>query len=115
MARWTKRASSVGERSRGLGELMRTAVPHDERPSPPSCGIAVMAKASLPGRTKTRLVPPLTFEEAAACNTAFLRDVAANIAAAGQEAPIACYMPYGPPGASAFFQSHFSPSVELIE
>ena len=25
-----------------------------------SCGIAVMAKASAPGRAKTRLVPPLT-------------------------------------------------------
>jgi glycosyltransferase A (GT-A) superfamily protein (DUF2064 family) len=31
-----------------------------------SCGIAVMAKASAPGRTKTRLVPPLTGQEAAA-------------------------------------------------
>ena len=29
------------------------------------CGIAVMAKASTPGLTKTRLVPPLRFEEAA--------------------------------------------------
>ena len=29
------------------------------------CGIAFMAKASAPGRAKTRLVPPLTFEEAA--------------------------------------------------
>ena len=28
-----------------------------------------MAKASAPGRTKTRLVPPLTFDEAAALNT----------------------------------------------
>ena len=49
---------------------------------PSSCGIAVMAKASSPGRTKTRLVPPLSFEEAAAFNTAFLQDVAANILAA---------------------------------
>ena len=38
------------------------------------CGIAVMAKASRPGRTKTRLVPPLTYEEAADLNTVFLRD-----------------------------------------
>jgi uncharacterized protein len=80
-----------------------------------SCGIAVMAKASLPGKTKTRLVPPLTFDEAAAFNTAFLQDVAANIAAAGREAPIACYMAYGPPGSNAFFESHFAPSVGLIE
>jgi hypothetical protein len=80
-----------------------------------SCGIAVMAKASLPGKTKTRLVPPLSFDEAAAFNTAFLQDVAANIAAAGQGASIACYMAYGPPAATAFFQSHFPPSVGLIE
>jgi len=85
-----------------------------ERSGAASCGIAVMAKASLPGKTKTRLVPPLTFDEAAAFNTAFLQDVAANIAAAGQEASVACYMAYGPPGATGFFQSHF-PSVGLIE
>jgi hypothetical protein len=35
-----------------------------------TCGIAIMAKASAPGRTKTRLVPPLTFDEAAAINPA---------------------------------------------
>jgi rSAM/selenodomain-associated transferase 1 len=80
-----------------------------------SCGIAVMAKASIPGKAKTRLVPPLTFEESAAFNTAFLRDVAANIAAAGDEAPIDCYMAFGPPGSEAFFQSTFPPSVGLIE
>jgi rSAM/selenodomain-associated transferase 1 len=80
-----------------------------------SCGIAVMAKASLSGLTKTRLVPPLSLDEAAAFNTAFLQDVAANIVAAGQEASIACYMAYGPPGSGAFFQSHFPPAVGLIE
>jgi rSAM/selenodomain-associated transferase 1 len=80
-----------------------------------SCGIAVMAKASIPGKTKTRLVPPLTFEESAAFNTAFLRDVAANIAAAGDDEPIGCYMAFGPPGSESFFQSTFPPSVCLIE
>jgi rSAM/selenodomain-associated transferase 1 len=87
----------------------------NERSAVASCGIAVMAKASLPGKTKTRLVPPLTFDEAAAFNTAFLRDVAANIAAAGQEAPIACYMAYGPPGSHPFFESIFPTDVGLIE
>jgi uncharacterized protein len=87
----------------------------DERSGVASCGIAVMAKASLPGRTKTRLVPPLSFDEAAAFNTAFLRDVAANIAAAGRDASVACYMAYGPPDATPFFQSHFPSSVGLIE
>jgi uncharacterized protein len=87
----------------------------NERAGAASCGIAVMAKASLPGKTKTRLVPPLSFEEAAAFNTAFLQDVAANIAAAGQEVSIAAYMAYGPPGSASFFQSHFPPAVGLIE
>jgi hypothetical protein len=80
-----------------------------------SCGIAVMAKASLPGKTKTRLVPPLTFDEAAAFNTAFLQDVAANIAAAGREAPIAAYMAYGPPGSESFFRATLRSSVGLVE
>ena len=57
-----------------------------------------MAKASAPGRTKTRLVPPLTFDEAAALNTAFLKDVGHNIAKAAERAPIAGYMAFGPPG-----------------
>jgi hypothetical protein len=55
---------------------MRTALADTDNAAVPTCGIAVMAKASIPGRTKTRLVPPLTFEEAAQYNTAFLRDVA---------------------------------------
>ena len=88
--------------------------------APGSCGIAVMAKASRPGRTKTRLVPPLTFEEAAAFNTAFLQDVAANIAAADREArrtggTIDGYMAFGPPGSEAFFQNILPASIGLIE
>jgi rSAM/selenodomain-associated transferase 1 len=83
-----------------------------EKP-PNSCGIAVMAKASLPGKTKTRLVPPLTFTEAAAFNTAFLKDVAANMAAAGRAAPIDAYMAYGPPGTEDFFATNL-PAAGLI-
>ena len=79
-----------------------------------SCGIAVMAKASAAGRTKTRLVPPLTYEEAAAFNSAFLQDVAANVVAASQAVPITAYMAFGPPGSEAFFKAHL-PSVGLIE
>jgi hypothetical protein len=36
--------------------------------------LVVMAKAPLPGESKTRLVPPLTFEEAAALSRALLLD-----------------------------------------
>src|SRR5205814_8348477 len=41
------------------------------------CALAVMSKAPQAGRVKTRLVPPLTPEEAAELNKCFLRDTAA--------------------------------------
>jgi len=82
---------------------------------PASCGIAVMAKASIPGRTKTRLVPPLSFEEAAAFNTAFLQDVAANILAAASRASISGYMAFGPPDAIAFFKHILPSGIGLVE
>ena len=80
-----------------------------------SCGMAVMAKASLPGRAKTRLSPPLTLEEAAACNTALLRDIADNLLAAGKLAPIGGSMAYGPPGHGAFFERHMPPGIGRFE
>src|SRR5882757_6570317 len=43
------------------------------------CALAVMTKAPRAGRVKTRLVPPLTPEEAAELNKCFLRDTAAAI------------------------------------
>ncbi|SEB80698.1 hypothetical protein SAMN05519104_0156 [Rhizobiales bacterium GAS188] len=67
------------------------------------CGIAVMAKASRAGRTKTRLVPPLSFEEAAALNTVFLKDAFANIGEAARRAPIRAFAAYGPIGEEEFF------------
>jgi hypothetical protein len=88
-----------------------------------SCGIAFMAKASLPGRAKTRLVPPLTYEQAADLNTVFLQDVAANVglaataadAAAGGRAAIVGYAAYGPPGSAEFFRRILPDSIGLIE
>src|SRR5260370_1013351 len=76
-----------------------------------------MAKASRAGRTKTRLVPPLTFDEAAAFNTAFVKDVAANIAAAGcaTRGHVAGYMAFGPPGSEPFFRDILPASIGLIE
>lgn len=79
------------------------------------CAFAVMAKASRPGVTKTRLVPPLTFEEAADFNTAFLKDVSENLTAAAREAPIAGFMAFGPPGSERFFTGILPARVGLIE
>jgi rSAM/selenodomain-associated transferase 1 len=84
-----------------------------------SCGIAFMAKASAPGRAKTRLVPPLTFEEAAGLNTAFLQDVADNVLLAARdcdrECGIAGYAAYGPPGSEDFFHRTLPGAIGLIE
>ena len=80
-----------------------------------TCGVAVMAKASAPGRTKTRLVPPLTFDEAAALNTAFLRDVADNLLAAARHAAIAGYAAYAPLGSEGFFRGLLPPAIGLID
>jgi rSAM/selenodomain-associated transferase 1 len=78
-----------------------------------------MAKASAPGRAKTRLVPPLTFDEAAALNTAFLQDVAANVlAAADNAAPhagIAGFAAFGPSGSEGFFRATLPEAIGLIE
>jgi uncharacterized protein len=40
------------------------------------CALAVMTKAPVAGKVKTRLVPPLTHEQAAQLNICFLRDTA---------------------------------------
>jgi hypothetical protein len=83
-----------------------------------SCGIAFMAKASAPGRAKTRLVPPLTFDEAAALNTAFLCDVADNLLLAARHAAphggIAGYAAFGPTGAEDFFRSALGCPISAI-
>jgi rSAM/selenodomain-associated transferase 1 len=94
---------------------MRTSTARSENQAIPACGIAVMAKASIPGRSKTRLVPPLTFEEAARCNTAFLRDIADNILAASAQASIAGHMAFGPPQSKPFFVQHLPAEIGLIE
>src|SRR5580765_5468192 len=52
------------------------------------CALVVMTEAPQPGRGKTRLVPPLTPEEAAELNKCFLRDTAAAISTACSRRPV---------------------------
>jgi rSAM/selenodomain-associated transferase 1 len=60
-----------------------------------TCALAVMTKAPQAGRVKTRLIPPLTPEEAAELNKCFLRDTAAAISIA------CCRRPAGDEGKTA--------------
>jgi uncharacterized protein len=105
---------NAGRRPNGGGLAGRHA-PKAAASSPAACGIAVMAKASLPGTTKTRLVPPLSYQQAAALNTAFLRDIAQNILAAAEWSSIAGYMAFGPPRTDAFFQNNIGPDIASFE
>ncbi len=94
---------------------MQDAKHFNDRPAVARCGIAIMAKASTPGRTKTRLVPPLTFAEAAALNTAFLQDIAENVLQAGRHSEIAGYVAFAPHGSEDFFRSILPPTIGLID
>jgi rSAM/selenodomain-associated transferase 1 len=59
------------------------------------CALAVMAKAPRAGKVKTRLVPPLTYEQSAALNVCFLRDTTENIVAIEGAAGLISYTPVG--------------------
>ena len=74
-----------------------------------------MAKASIPGRVKTRLIPLLGAEHAAHLNTAFLRDISGNLLQASATARIAPYIAYGPAGSEKFFRDRVSQRVGLME
>jgi rSAM/selenodomain-associated transferase 1 len=80
-----------------------------------SVAIAIMGKASTPGRAKTRLVPPLTAVQAACLNTAFLQDAVANVIEAGRTAAVAAYVAYGPAGSEQFFRDHLPEEIRLVE
>ncbi len=77
-------------------------------------GIAVMAKAPVPGRCKTRLVPSLTPDQAASMSAAFLGDVLANLASAARTSPITAYVAYAPAGAAASFAGIVPPATNLL-
>ncbi len=79
-----------------------------------SCAIAVMAKAPQPGRSKTRLSPPLSPEGCAALSAAFLRDITDNIALAAQTTPIEGCIAYAPAGLEHLFEGHLAPGTGLV-
>ncbi len=82
--------------------------------SAPHCAIAVMAKAPQPGRSKTRLLPVLTPEEAATISAAFLRDVTDNIALAAETTAIRGYAAYAPAGSEALLAKYLAPGTRLV-
>ena len=78
------------------------------------CAFAIMAKAPRRGEVKTRLVPPLSVEGAAALSGCFIQDIAANIAASADTAPIDGYVAYSPPGSEEVFAPLLPPGIGLL-
>jgi rSAM/selenodomain-associated transferase 1 len=78
------------------------------------CAIAVMAKAPQPGRSKTRLTPRLSPDQAAGLSAAFLRDITENIAAAARSARIDGFIAYAPASTEALFDGHLALGTGLI-
>ncbi len=78
------------------------------------CAIGVMAKAPQPGRSKTRLCPPLTHDQAAAMSAAFLRDITENIACAARSVPIKGLIAYAPEGSAHLFAGHVAEGTGMV-
>ena len=73
-----------------------------------------MAKAPLAGAVKTRLVPPLTAQEAAALNVCFLRDMAANIDGVVATGTATGFVVYTPAGSQSSFDGVLPDGFELL-
>ncbi len=73
-----------------------------------------MAKAPRAGRSKTRLCPPLSFEQAAAFSGAFLRDTTGHVMAAAREAPIVGYAAYAPEESETLVAAHVASGIALV-
>jgi rSAM/selenodomain-associated transferase 1 len=78
------------------------------------CAIGVMAKAPQPGKSKTRLCPPLRPEEAATLSGAFLHDTTAALQKAAALAPIAGYAAYAPHGTQALLAPHLAAGTQML-
>src|SRR5882762_9471647 len=78
------------------------------------CALGLMAKAPLAGAVKTRLVPPLTPEEAAELNLCFLRDMTANVGTVADADSASGLVVYTPVGAEAAFDGVLPQGFKLF-
>ena len=78
------------------------------------CALAVMAKAPVAGKVKTRLSPPLSAAQAAELNACFLRDTVANLRMAAAQAPAEVVISYTPVGQEAAFVGVLPQSTLLL-
>lgn len=86
-----------------------------EQKSRNGCALGVMAKAPVPGKVKTRLVPPFTNSEAATLGAYFLRDTINSIGRAIDAAPNANgVVVYAPADAASAFTDLLPDNFQLL-
>jgi uncharacterized protein len=73
-----------------------------------------MAKAPGAGRTKTRLSPLLSLQEATELGCCFLRDMTANIALAGRTVAVDAYVAFAPAGSEDGFDGLLEPGTGFV-
>ena len=78
------------------------------------CALGVMAKAPLAGEVKTRLVPPLTQQEAAELNVCFLRDTVTTIASVSEMEAASGLVVYTPIGSERAFEGILPKGFRLL-
>jgi rSAM/selenodomain-associated transferase 1 len=88
---------------------------NSRRKTPPgACALAIMIKVPRVGAVKTRLVPPLNPEEAAALSMCFLRDVTANIAELTSGDGVDGFAVYTPVGEESAFDGTLPAGFRLL-
>jgi glycosyltransferase A (GT-A) superfamily protein (DUF2064 family) len=73
-----------------------------------------MAKAPQPGRSKTRLCPPLSPEQCAVVSAAFLRDTVENLVLAAGQSAITPYAAYAPSGTEDLLRHLIGADIGLL-
>jgi uncharacterized protein len=112
---------SVGYAVVAMASRRRFLIPGaDAAVEPGSHALVVMAKAPVSGAVKSRLVPPLTEDEAAELNRCFIRDLCASIEAAAamvaseSDARVTGMIAYTPVGMESAFDGLLPASFRLI-
>jgi hypothetical protein len=78
------------------------------------CALAVMTKAPQAGQVKTRLIPPLTPDEAAELNKSFLRDTTSTISSSVMTNAACGIAVYTPVGTESIYDDILPPDFVLL-
>lgn len=76
--------------------------------------VGIMCKTPAPGKSKTRLSPPLQPEECAGISACFIRDLSRTIGALAGDGGVAGYAVYTPVGSEAGLLPLLPPCFELL-